>query len=258
MTRGGLRGDVLPSGGDRSRELEREHMAAHPPETNPYSPPRERRASREKRRPEQPAPGERIKWIYAVVAAVNAVALLSIAFGVASAAGIQQELITLVDGPLRLVPLALAPLWIYYAWSGIPRELRRGVTPGGAIVGLIVPFFSIYWIFAVNVRLCNCVDSLLSRIDDRRRAPKTLAIVATVIYFVPLAMMLAEASRYTFLVLIAEHVLWFVYMLQCDELRRAVIAVGSQPRPSDAAASAAERDEYDEKLDRELGALDDR
>jgi hypothetical protein len=195
--------------------------------------------------------------MYAVVAAVNAVALLSIAFGVASATGIQQGLITLVDGPLRLVLLALAPLWIYYAWSGIPRELRRGVTPGGAVLGLIVPFFSIYWIFAVNVRLCSCVDALLTSIDDRRRAPMTLAIVATVVYFVPIAMMLAEASRYAFVVLIADHVLWFVYMLQCDELRRAVIAVHSQPQPSEAAASTAERDEYDEKLDKELSALDD-
>lgn len=195
--------------------------------------------------------------MYAVVAAVNAVALLSIALGVASTTGIQEELITLVDGPLRLVLLALAPLWIYYAWSGIPRELRYGITPGRAVLGLIVPVFSIYWIFAVNVRLCSCVDSLLTSIDDRRRAPKTLAIVATVIYFAPIAMMLAEASRYTFLVLIADHVLWFVYMLQCDELRRAVIAVRRQPQLSEAATSTGERDEYDEKLDKELSALDD-
>jgi hypothetical protein len=191
------------------------------------------------------------------MAAVNAVALLSIAFGVASATGIQQELITLVDGPLRLVLLALAPLWIYRAWSGIPREARRGVTPGGAVLGLVIPLFSIYWIFAVNVRLCSSVDALLASIDDRRRAPKTLAIVATVIYFFPVAMTLMEASRYAFLIRIADHVLWFVYMLQCDELRRAVMAVRPQPQPSEAAAPAAERDEYDEKLDRELRALDD-
>ncbi len=139
----------------------------------------------------------------------------------------------------------------------MPRELRGGVTPGGAVVGLIVPLFSIYWVFGVNVRLCGYVDSLLASIDDPRRAPKALAIIATVIYFVPIAMKLAEVSQYTFLVLIADHVLWFVYMLQCDELRRAVIAVRAQPEPSEAAASAAGRDEYDEKLDRELSALDD-
>jgi hypothetical protein len=109
----------------------------------------------------------------------------------------------------------------------------------------------------VNVRLCDHVDALLAASDDRRRAPKTLAVVATVIYFVPYVMMLTSAREYAFLVLIADHALWLAYMLRCDELRRAVLDVRAEPRPAKAAAPTAERDEYDEKLDRELRRLDD-
>jgi hypothetical protein len=188
---------------------------------------------------------------------VNALAFAALASGVASARGIQEELVVLVDGPLRWTLLALAPMWIYGAWSGIPPETRRRTTPGSAVVGLIVPIFSIYWVFAVNVRLCDHVDALLAASDDRRRAPKTLAVVATVIYFVPYVMMLTSAREYAFLVLIADHALWLAYMLRCDELRRAVLDVRAEPRPAKAAAPTAERDEYDEKLDRELRRLDD-
>jgi hypothetical protein len=232
-------------------------VAAQPPEINPYSPPRERRASRRKQEATPRAPGERVKWIYAAMAGANALALLSIASGMGTAAGIQQELITLVDGPLRWALLVLAPVWIYYAWSGIPPEDRRGTTPGSAVVGLFIPFYSIFWIFAVNVRLCAAIDALLARSGDRRRAPAALAIVATVLYFVPVVMLLTSAGQYAYLALIADHALWVAYMLVCDDLRRAVLGVGPAPPPVETPAPTGERDEYDEKLDRELSRLDD-
>ncbi len=53
--------------------------------------------------------------MFAVVAAVSAAGLLSLASGVSSAMGVQQEPIKVVDGPLHVALFVLAPLWIYYA-----------------------------------------------------------------------------------------------------------------------------------------------
>jgi hypothetical protein len=122
--------------------------------------------------------------------------------------------------------LGLAPTWCYCAWSGIPLNLRGGVTPGSVVLRFLVPIYSLFWVFAVNIQLGDAINMLLSRIGDRRRAPRTLPIIAVIIYFVPLLMLLSEEAKgYAFLVQIADHALWLIYMFKCDALRRAVAGV---------------------------------
>ncbi len=193
-------------------------------EPNPYAPPRERRASRKKRRRgEKPAPGEWVKWAYAASAGTTAVAFFAIFLGVGAGGPLQRDLIWLVDGPLRWTSLALGIVWIYCAWSGLPRLVNGGITGVGAVVRFVVPIYSIYWLFGVNLQLCTGLDIVLAQHEDRRRAPKALAMGATVVHLVPLVVMLTDAKAYTFLVMIASSALWFAYMFQCDPLRRAVM-----------------------------------
>jgi hypothetical protein len=195
-------------------------------EPNPYAPPGDVRGSRKKKkRPKRRAPGENVKWIYGALALLNAVSFLALVLGLSPTATIREGLVTLVDGPLRLTSLALAPAWIYYAWSGLPLELRLGISPGGAVVRLFAPIYSLYWVFVVHARIGEALDTLLRSVDDRRRAPVTLAAVATVFYFVPTLMLLGGGGTYAWVVLVLDQALWMAYMIQCDALRRAVVGI---------------------------------
>jgi hypothetical protein len=198
-----------------------------PTETNPYAPPREGRKRRKRRRGAERAPGEWVKWAYAVTAAVSAVTFFFIALGLAPA--YHPELIRLVDGPLSWAMLLLGVFWVYFAWSGLPRRLSGGVTPGTAVVRFIIPIYSLYWVFGVNLQLCNGLDAALAEQEDARRAPKVIAMGATVLHFVPVVMLFTEAKAYAFLVMIASSGLWCAYMWLCDPLRSAVWSARNRP-----------------------------
>jgi hypothetical protein len=170
------------------------------------------------------APGESVKWFYAVAAALSAVGFFLIRFSLDLDIdrATQKTLIQAVDGPLRWTLLGIATVWIYQAWSGIPAEARGDVSPAGAVGRLFIPLYSLYWVFGVNLRLCSAIDGLLIQKEDARRAPGTLAVAATVLHFAPVVLMLTPIKGYAFLVTIVDTVLWFTYMLQCDVVRRAV------------------------------------
>jgi hypothetical protein len=193
-------------------------------EPNPYAPPRAKPRRKRRGKPSREAPGEWVKWGYGGLAAVNATACFALVLGFVTDRELQQLLITMLEGPLLWVMLSLALVWCYYAWSGIPHDLRVGVTPSSAVVRFFIPVYSLYWVIAVNTQLGDALNALLTRLHDRRRAPKTLAIVATIVYFVPVVMMFTDAKGWAFVVQIADHALWLAYMVQCDELRRAVLA----------------------------------
>ena len=193
---------------------------------NPYAPPSPDRSSTPASdRPQAAAPGEWVKWAYGAAAAVNAVSFVLIFLGLTRESGLQDSLIAFVDGPLRWGILALGMVWVYSAWSGLPAMFRRGVTPGSALVRLVIPIYSLYWLFGVNIELCRGLDTVLARNDDDRRAPLGLAMGATVLHLLPIAMLLTQAKTYAFGATIASNLLWFVYMLRCDPLRRAALRV---------------------------------
>lgn len=195
-----------------------------PPKYNPYSAPGsdavEADASSSWR-----APGEPIKWIYAVGAAVSAICFFAIRFAadLELAQSTVDSLITVVDGPLRWGLLLIGVLWLHTAWGAIPLPFRT-VTPGAATLYFLIPLYNLAWVFLVNIRLCDAIDRSLDEIGDRRRAPKSVALVAGAFHFMPMVLLLTAGGEYAFLLMIADTCLWFVYMVQCDELRRAVVA----------------------------------
>jgi hypothetical protein len=194
-------------------------------EPNPYAPPRASGRRKRAAAAAPHAPGEWVKWVYGALALARALSYFAIVSGVAQEAGLQKELIAAVDGPLLWSLLLLAPLWCYFAWSGIPRDYRAGVTPESAAVRFFVPLYSLFWVFAVNLQLGNAINAVLTQSGDDRRAPKWIAVAATVVYFVPVLMLLGDAKSFAFLVQLVDHAMWLVYMIKCDVLRRAVIAV---------------------------------
>jgi hypothetical protein len=165
-----------------------------------------------------------VKWVYGALASASALAYFALTSGVAQEAELRKDLVAAVDGPLLWALLLLAPVWCYFAWLGIPPDYRRGVTPVSAAARFFVPVYSIVWVFAVNLGLGDAINAVLKESGDDRRAPKSLAVVATVVYFVPVLMLLGDAKSYAFLVQLADHAMWLVYMIKCDVLRRAVLA----------------------------------
>jgi hypothetical protein len=201
---------------------------SRPPEYNPYSgPAHDARSTAAEGIPR--VPGENLRWAYAGLSALNAALFLALrfplTFGIDGAR--QATLVTLVDNYLRWGFVVIALSWLYAAWSGIPHaaQQRQDVTAGNAVAKLFIPFYNLYWIFAVNLRLCNAIDGLLIENGDERRTPAGLSVLAIIVYYVPTLMLLSSFKEYAFVAAIADNVLWTVYLFQMDELRRAAVGI---------------------------------
>lgn len=90
---------------------------------------------------------------------------------------------------LALVGL-IGVAWVYRAWSWLPveqryaRNWRSWITPAQAALFLLVPFFQYYWMFVVNLGLCDALDRLRVMYPTRQAAPKQLALVGSILQIV--------------------------------------------------------------------------
>jgi hypothetical protein len=114
----------------------------------------------------------------------------------------------------------LGGFWVYYAWSGVPAIMRGNITPAGAVGRLFVPFYNLYWSFAVNTLLCDHIDRVLAQKLRRIRTPKSLAIVAAAVNLTPVLITVMKQSQYAFYATLAACGLWLAYMFACDRARR--------------------------------------
>lgn len=123
------------------------------------------------------------------------------------------------------MPLALA--WVYYAWKGVPFEVRGDVTPGTAVGYMFIPFYNLKWMFDVNTRLCDALEEYLTSHGETYPSPRSWAIYAATAHlvasFIGIVVTLAQATRFQFVVVGMADVLWFTYAFRCDGLRRAVV-----------------------------------
>lgn len=202
---------------------------------NPYASPRARIVVRETREPR--APGEALKWFYAgafaltvsVCAAIVAVPFLPSIRGYAIALSLAVAL-------LSWTKTAIAAVWIYSAWSGVPEAWRGPMTPRRAAFALFIPGYNLYWMYAVNPLLCGILNAVLERVSSPIRAPQTLAYVVSVLNVVVfvglgLAWALHQSTQFLLVGLLATQFLWVAYLFQCDPARRAVIEA-AHVRPS--------------------------
>jgi hypothetical protein len=99
--------------------------------------------------------------------------------------------------------------------------MRGTITPAGAVGRLFVPFYNLYWSFAVNTILCDHIDRVLAQKLRRVRTPKNLAIVAAAVSLAPVFMTVVNrGTPYAFYATLAACGLWLVYMFACDRARR--------------------------------------
>lgn len=80
--------------------------------------------------------------------------------------------------------------WLYQAWKWLPwdqrysRHWKGWITPGQAAAMLLIPYFQYYWMFVVNLGLCDALDRLRVRYPTHEAAPKSLALVACIMQMI--------------------------------------------------------------------------
>jgi hypothetical protein len=123
------------------------------------------------------------------------------------------------------VKLVLSLVWLHGVWSWMPFEHRytgRGkpVTPVNAVVMLLIPYYNLYWMFVVNVGLCDALERMRLQYRTVNAAPRGTAIGACVCQLLPLANLFVAPF------------VWFFYMLSVDKLRAELIAqIDAAPMP---------------------------
>jgi hypothetical protein len=81
-------------------------------------------------------------------------------------------------------------VWIRQSWSMLPVPARRtatgkAITPGAAVARLFIPFYNYYWVFVQSVGLCDALNRQLVALGVAKRAPRGLAIAASIFQLIP-------------------------------------------------------------------------
>jgi hypothetical protein len=201
-----------------------------PPPYNPYGAP----VAAASPRGDVRAPGEVITWLYAGAVALSFSICLVLRFQVelGFTRGELRPLAGIVDGPLIWAKMILALAWVYFSWRGVPPRSRGDVSPVNAVVRLIFPVYSLYWVFAVNTRLCDALEATLAQAGDHRPAPRLLALVAPVGHFVfaciGVVMLAGDWKSVAFVPMALANLGWIAFAFRCDILRRAVAGLAVQ------------------------------
>jgi hypothetical protein len=80
--------------------------------------------------------------------------------------------------------------WMYQAWKWLPwdqrysRHWKGWISPGQAAAMLLIPYFQYYWMFVVNLGLCDALDRLRVRYPTRDASPKSLALIACIMQMI--------------------------------------------------------------------------
>jgi hypothetical protein len=136
-----------------------------------------------------------VHWF--VAGSFAATILCSIIGGAIGAAAEGSEVGATISGlfsvltiPLLLTYVVTALVWLYKSWEMVPHQLRvtgngNPVTPGKAVGALFIPFYNLYWYFAVSAGLCNALNRALAGYGSPKRASSGLAIAAAVLQVIP-------------------------------------------------------------------------
>lgn len=101
-------------------------------------------------------------------------------------------------------------VWLYTRWSWLPPEERYArwwsswIRPGVAAGLLLAPYFNLFWIFVVNLGLCDAVERVQFRVGSRAPSPKPRALAACICEIIPLVNVLVAPF------------LWHAYMRGID------------------------------------------
>jgi len=119
---------------------------------------------------------------------------------------------------LYLVMKIIGLVWLHARWSWLPFEERYAkgwgswIGPGMAAGMMVLPYFNYFWMFVINLGLCDALDRVHVRTGLRAAPQKTMAIAACVCEIVPGANVLVAPF------------LWYAHMRAVDTAMLAVQA----------------------------------
>jgi hypothetical protein len=85
---------------------------------------------------------------------------------------------------------ALIFVWVGLSWAMIPppgrrTESGRAISPALAVGLLFIPLFNLYWVFVQSRGLCDALNRQLGSLGVTRRAPRGLAMAASIVQVLP-------------------------------------------------------------------------
>jgi hypothetical protein len=172
-----------------------------------------------------------LKWLYASIAGARLAAAVPLYSGLIRTA----RYVAVADGLTRLLGLAggIAWLvWLHAAFSDVRDQLTAckkpiETTPGSAVGRYFIPFYNLYWAFAVHIRLVRALRSL-----GRGRRALSIVVIAALTTAVFIVFAVYKAGPWPFFVSLATPVPWTAYMVLVDDAR----SVRIRRRKSDAPA----------------------
>ncbi len=142
--------------------------------------------------------GGAIRWVFGFVAVAMLLGVLGGVglmvgaslhrnqYGVADENMMLAGVVALCTGVLLMyVQLGVAVAWMHKVWSWLPDELRFAknwtgpITPAKAAFFLLIPYFHWYWMFVVNLGLCDALDRM--RVQHPASAPPRGVAMAAMI-----------------------------------------------------------------------------
>lgn len=122
---------------------------------------------------------------------------------------------------LLLAQLVLGVFWVHKAWSWLPmdqrwtRQWKSWISPDQAAGYMLIPYFHYYWMFVVNLGLCDALERLRVAYPTQTTAPKDLALIACIMQIVcwPLA-----------------PIFWLAFTWRVEQMSREMSASAAQRR----------------------------
>ncbi len=170
------------------------------------------------------APGGALKWLFIAGHALYWIFVVGgtlVGIGIQSGGGGSDaaavaSMIPLLGVFFILGAMIIGTVWVYKAWQSVPDQMRytdagKWITPGQACGYLYIPFYNLYWTFIANLGVCEAINRTLVSQGKPPRAPKGLAIAASVTQIVP------------YCNIFVAPILWTVYMFMVDGARREML-----------------------------------
>jgi len=97
----------------------------------------------------------------------------------------------LVGAMLLYVKIGVALYWLHGAWKWVPMDQRfdkngKRITPGEVFM-LLIPYYHFYWMFPINLGLCDVMERLRQQTGTTRIAKRDTAMWAAICELIPFA-----------------------------------------------------------------------
>ena len=106
-------------------------------------------------------------------------------------------------------------VWVQRAWASL--RAPTDMSSNEAALRLLIPVYGLYWMFAVQARLCAMLDARLAA-RGSTRAPRSVAMLAAVATLVCWGSAKASPEVAVASLCVSE-VAWYAYMSGVDRLR---------------------------------------